>query len=34
MAVVTISRQVGSEGAYIGGKVAEALGYHLVVIHQ
>lgn len=30
MAVVTISREFGSEGNYIGIKVAEALGYHSV----
>ena len=30
MAVVTISREFGSEGNYIGTKVAEALGYHFV----
>ena len=30
MAVVTISREFGSEGNYIGRKVAEALGYHYV----
>jgi len=28
MAVLTISRQVGAGGAYIGQKVAESLGYH------
>ena len=30
MAVITISREVGSEGSYVGRSVAEALGYHLV----
>jgi cytidylate kinase len=30
MAVVTISREFGSEGNYIGTKVARALGYHFV----
>jgi cytidylate kinase len=30
MAIVTISREFGSEGNYIGTKVAEALGYHFV----
>jgi len=30
MAVVTISRELGSEGAYIGRKTAEVLGYHFV----
>ncbi|MFC1822849.1 AAA family ATPase [Thermodesulfobacteriota bacterium] len=28
MAVLTISRQIGSRGAYIGQKVAESLDYH------
>ena len=28
MAVITISREIYSEGRYIGEKVAEALGYH------
>jgi len=30
MAVATISRQIYSDGSYIGKKVAEALGYHFV----
>ena len=30
MAVVTISREIGSEGGYIGKKVADELGYHFV----
>jgi cytidylate kinase len=30
MAVITISREIYSEGSYIGEKVAEALGYHFV----
>ena len=30
MAVLTISREIYSEGSYIGEKVAEALGYHFV----
>lgn len=30
MAVVTISREFGSEGNYIGTKVAETLGYHFI----
>jgi cytidylate kinase len=30
MAVITISREVGSEGSYVGRSVAKALGYHLV----
>ena len=30
MAALTISRQLGSEGTFIGKKVAEALGYHYV----
>jgi cytidylate kinase len=30
MAVITISRQLGSEGTYIAGTVAERLGYQLV----
>jgi cytidylate kinase len=30
MAVVTISREIYSEGSYIGEKVAESLGYHFV----
>jgi cytidylate kinase len=30
MAVLTISREIYSEGSYIGKKVAEALGYHFV----
>jgi cytidylate kinase len=30
MAVVTISREIYSEGSYIGDKVAESLGYHFV----
>jgi len=30
MAVLTISREVGSEGSYIGKKVAETLEYHYV----
>ncbi len=30
MAVITISRQLGSEGTYIARKVARALGYRLV----
>jgi len=30
MAVITISREIYSEGRYIGEKVAEALAYHLV----
>jgi cytidylate kinase len=30
MAIVTISREFGSEGNYIGTKVAETLGYHFV----
>jgi cytidylate kinase len=30
MAVITISREIYSEGSYIGEKVAETLGYHFV----
>jgi cytidylate kinase len=30
MVVITIARQLGSEGTYIARKVAEALGYHFV----
>jgi len=30
MPVITISREIYSEGSYIGEKVAEALGYHFV----
>ncbi len=30
MAVITISREIYSEGSYIGEKVAKALGYHFV----
>ena len=30
MAVVTISREIYSEGSYIGEKIAESLGYHFV----
>lgn len=30
MAVVTISREIYSDGGYIGEKVADALGYHFV----
>ena len=30
MSVITISREFGSDGSYIAGKVAQALGYHLV----
>lgn len=30
MAVMTISREIYSDGTYIGEKVAEALGYHFV----
>jgi cytidylate kinase len=30
MAVVTISREIYSEGSYIGEKVADGLGYHFV----
>jgi cytidylate kinase len=30
MAVITISREVGSEGGYVGSRAAQALGYHLV----
>ena len=30
MTVITISREVGSEGSYVGKSVAEALGYRLV----
>ena len=30
MAVITISRQVGSGGVSIGKKVADILGYHFI----
>ncbi|GAB4448053.1 MAG: hypothetical protein Fur0044_43870 [Anaerolineae bacterium] len=30
MAVLTISRELGSEGTYLGQKVAQKLGYHFV----
>ena len=30
MAVITISRELGSEGSYIANQVAQTLGYHLV----
>ena len=30
MPVITISREIYSEGSYIGEKVADVLGYHFV----
>lgn len=34
MAVITISREFGSEGNYIGPQVAKALGYRIVFKHE